>query len=375
MRKMMIMICVFCLSLNVQANLSEETLAKLVTNAQTKDNIQSGIIVIAIDGKIRYQESYGYADREKKSAITVDSFFPLGSISKQFTASLILKLAQEKKLDLQAPLNQYLDHLPAAWQGVTVHQLLTHTSGIPECVEKLSITTKDNDACYHAVRDLPLLFSPGSQFAYSNINYVLLAKVIAKLTGESYSDYWQQTIQQPLHLNGLFMPDQIGHYSFTAMQTANLVKHYQVDLKQQPPGYLSEHPASLGFARQLIGAGELVGNANDLIIWTDALFNGKVISKSSLTAMQTKYGYDIKKQRWYGYGLCIKESAVGDIYFHMGKVAQNGLVISAYLPSVKLNVIVLSNVFEAEFNPVPFMNYALGLTASLGQALKEDRGN
>lgn len=374
MCKMLIMICGFCLSLNAQASLSEDALAKLVANAQTNINVQSGIVVIAIDGKIRYQKSYGYADRQKKSAITVESLFPLGSISKQFTASLILRLAQDKKLDLQVPVSRYLDNLPTAWQSITVHQLLTHTSGIPDCVEKLSLKTNDNDACYRAVHDLPLLFSPGSQFAYSNINYVLLAKVIAKLTGLSYSEYWQQTIQKPLHLNQLFSSDQAGNFYFTAEQMSKLVKHYQIDLKQQPPHYLSEHPASLDFAKQLIGAGELVGNANDIIIWTDALFSGKVINKPSMIAMQTKYGYDANKQRWYGYGLCIKESVVGDIYFHMGKVARNGLVISTYVPSIKLNVVVLSNVFEAEFNAVPFMNYALGLTASLGQALKESKG-
>lgn len=360
------------LSICDASELSRSKMAALVAQADSANIIQSGIMVVAVDGKIRFVQSYGYADRQKKSAITVDSLFPLGSISKQFTASLILKLAQEKKLDLQAPIAQYLDNLPAAWQAVTPHQLLTHTSGLPECGEKLTLRTNDMDACYHAVHGQPLAFTPGSQFAYSNTNYVLLAKMAAKLTGLSYAAALQQMLLQPLDLKDTISPNEQGHYPFTTTQAANLVKHYHLDLKQQPVRYLSEHLASLGFAGQLNGAGELVGNANDLVKWTDALFNGSVLTKESLAKMQTQYAYDAKKQRWYGYGLCIRDSALGDIYFHLGKIAQNGLVMSAYLPSARLNVIVLSNVFETEFNPLPFMDYALGLTVSLGRYLKEN---
>ncbi len=374
MRKTLILLCLFCLTLSAQARGSDEAIAKLVASAQTKDDkVQSGIVVVAVDGKIRFAQSYGYADRQKKSVITVDSLFPLGSISKQFTASLILQLAQEQKLSLQAPVSQYLVNLPAAWRGVTIHQLLTHTSGIPECGEKLTLATSDPDPCYHAVLAEPLSFAPGSKFAYSNTNYVLLAKIAANLTHHSYSTYLQQAILQPWHLTNIISPNERGHYPFTATQTAELVKHYQVDLKQQPTTYLSEHPPSLSFASQLIGAGELFGNAKDLVVWTEALFNGQVLSKGSLAKMQTKYAYDAQKRRWYGYGLCIRESILGDIYFHMGKVAQNGLVISVYLPSTGLNVIVFSNVFESEFNAIPFMDYALALTLSIGQYLKENK--
>lgn len=364
MRKILIMFGIFCLTLSAQARVSEEAIAKLVASAQSKSKIQSGIVVVAVDGKIRFAQSYGYADRQKKSAITVDSLFPLGSLSKQFTASLILTLAQEKKLDLQVPINQYLENLPPAWQALTLHQLLTHTSGIPDCVEKLAIKTTDNDACFHAVRDLPLMFAPGSEFAYSNTNYVVLAKMIAKLTGISYSAYLQQALLQPLDLKNTISPNEQGHYSFSTTQTANLVKHYRIDFTEYPP--------SLGFAGQLAGAGELFGNAKDLVVWTDALFNGSILSKESIAKMQTKHAYDADKRRWYGYGLCIRESALGDVYFHLGKIAQNGVVMSTYLPCERLNVIVFTNVFETEFNSLPYMDYALGLTVSLGKYLKEN---
>ncbi|HRE32655.1 MAG TPA: hypothetical protein PLD88_11825, partial [Candidatus Berkiella sp.] len=82
-----------------------------------------------------------------------------------------------------------------------------------------------------------------------------------------------------------------------------------------------------------------------------------------------KYIYDEEKRRWYGYGLCIRESEVGDVYFHAGKIDRNGTLFSAYVPRSKLHLIVLSNVYEKDYNPLLIFDYGVGLVVALSKVL------
>lgn len=139
----------------------------------------SGVVLIAQNGKPLYAKAMGYANRDTKEPVTMDSHFVIMSVSKQITAALVLKEVEKGHIDLQKRLRTYLPDLKDKWgDSVTIHQLLNHTSGV-------------------VWYDQPLAFTPGYQLAYSNFGYVLLQSVLEHVTGKAYTillkDLFQQT--------------------------------------------------------------------------------------------------------------------------------------------------------------------------------------
>ncbi|HRE32656.1 MAG TPA: serine hydrolase domain-containing protein, partial [Candidatus Berkiella sp.] len=249
------------------------SIKSLVKKANSEKVIQSGLLVIAREGKILFTQSYGFADRENKLIFSIDTLFPLGSISKQFTAALILKLVEMKKIDLNAPIDTYLENVPKEWHQIKVHDLLTHTNGLKECYDLLKYSAPyDRDACFEAVKSLPLAQVPGKKFEYNNTGYFLLAKIIEKVTGKSYPDFIKQTLNKPLHLTHIYSPNLEGDYPSVIFQRDRLAKHYLITPQAEKLEYAKANETNLNFAHYLTGAGELIGNANDLIAWTQDLF-------------------------------------------------------------------------------------------------------
>ncbi len=165
------------------------------------------------DGKLAWAEGFGLANVETGAPITPDTVFDIASTLKQFTATAILLLAQEGKLDLDAPLRRYLPQLPSWADRVTLRQMMHHESGIPEFIglletRGLSISTpttqEDAIAALDTVQDLN--FEPGTQFAYTNSNYVLLSQVVEAVTGETLTAYLHDIIFEPLGLKAVMDP-------------------------------------------------------------------------------------------------------------------------------------------------------------------------
>ena len=154
------------------------------------------------DGKLVDARARGYANVELNVRARAQQAFEVGSISKQFTAYAILMLRDQGKLDLDTPVGRYLTDIPADWTKVTLHRLLTHTSGLPDLEEAFGYgiyreTPTDADFL-RRLAALPIEFEPGEKWHYSNTNYWLLALVIEKLTGLSYSEFMQRNIFTPL---------------------------------------------------------------------------------------------------------------------------------------------------------------------------------
>jgi CubicO group peptidase (beta-lactamase class C family) len=164
----------------------------------------SGTVLAERDGKVILERSYGYAVAEWQIQNSPATKYEIASLSKQFTAAAILQLVDASKLNVQDPVSKYYPDAPPSWQGMTIHHLLTHTSGLPEndwsdffkgkCV---SYTTDD---LVNTFRNRPLGFPPGSDWKYRNTDYYLLAYIIEKLSGESYGNYIAQHIFQPLKM-------------------------------------------------------------------------------------------------------------------------------------------------------------------------------
>src|ERR1700691_2797385 len=152
-----------------------------------------GTIVAERNDQVLVAKSYGAAVEEMQSPNSFETKFEIASLSKQFTATAILQLEDGGKLNVEDPVSKYYPEAPASWKGMTIHHLLTHTSGLPENewenFYKGKCTTYSTEEQVKTFRDRPLVFPPGSSWKYRNTEYYLLAFIIEKLSGESYATY------------------------------------------------------------------------------------------------------------------------------------------------------------------------------------------
>lgn len=165
-------------------------------------------ILVAQHGRIVYRHAYGLRDREHKRPATVDSYYEIGSITKQFTAAAILQLQEAGKLHLDDKLSVYLPHAPDAGE-VTLRQLLSHTSGMPEYLDAVDAAKAiDKPASFDKLMSYitgkPLDFPPGSRWSYSNTGYILAGRVIEVVSHESYRQYVQTHLLDPAGMTHTF---------------------------------------------------------------------------------------------------------------------------------------------------------------------------
>ena len=145
-------------------------------------------VVVVNHGSIVLSRGYGVASLQDEVLVTTKTVFPVYSITKAFTGVAAMQLVEQGKLDLAAPASRYLDGLPSAWQVVTIRQLLTHTSGLPNILdnETGALVAGGEDAAWTKVRAMPIEFAPGEKFSYCQTNYLLIGRIIEKLSGEPF---------------------------------------------------------------------------------------------------------------------------------------------------------------------------------------------
>ncbi|MFZ6743709.1 serine hydrolase [Undibacterium sp. JH2W] len=295
-----------------------------------KPGMPGAAVLILRDDQPVFKKAYGKASLELGVAMQADHVFHVASVSKQFTGAALLKLAEQGKLDLHAPVSQYLPDTPPAWAAVTLSHLASHTSGISNIFTLPAMQGRLREdltpaQLFAIAKDAPLRAAPGSQFHYATINYTLLAMVIGKVAGKPYETYVDEQFIQPLGLKHTVFA--IGNTVIPGLATPYAAGPSTV-------AFMSPH---LGY-----GGGSYYSSTSDLATWTLALQGGKVLSPASLALMNTAYKLNDGKQVHYGYGLrphTLHQAAYiqsnGDIPgFHSETV---------YLPSAKLFVALLHN--------------------------------
>lgn len=297
----------------------------------------SGAVLVAKDGHVVFQQGYGLANREWDAENTSKTIFRIASITKQFTAAAILILQQERKLSVQEKASRYLPDLPKAWDAVSVHQLLTHTSGIPNYmdapgVEQLNRSSATPEQLLALVQDKPLAFAPGSKWGYSNTNYLLLAMLVEKVSGQSYEDFLNAKILRPLHLGATaydrpepIVPGRASPYIFRDGKWTNA--------PQLDPSVLS-------------GAGGLHSNVEDLFTWFGALHDDRILSEDSRKAMFSIYPETAVNGEYEGYGVIIAQDGGQPVYITTGNITGFSSAEFDY-PKTGVCVIVLSNLDKA----------------------------
>lgn len=287
-----------------------------------------GTVLVARDGKVVFDKAYGMANLELDVPNTPDTKFRLGSITKQFTAAAILLLEQRGKLKVDDRVKTYLPDAPMAWDRITIFNLLTHTSGIPNFTSMpdygaVKLSSRSASAAVSAFRERPLDFGPGEQMSYSNSGYLVLGDIIEKVSGQSYEKFIAENIFTPLGMTNS------GYDSNTA-----IIKGRASGYAKMPSGYMNA-----GYIHMSIphAAGALYSTTRDLLKWEQALFAGKVVSKASLERMTTPFKNN------YALGLTSTMSRGRRVIAHNGGIDGFNTAM-AYYPDTRTVVIVLANV-------------------------------
>lgn len=276
----------------------------------------SGVVFVAHNGKVIFEKGIGTAKLKPFPPLTSASKFRIASDTKQFTAAAILKLQAQGKLNVKDSICKYLKPCPDGWDKVTLHHLLTHTSGIN------GLDLKDWDKPHTAaelvaqIEKLPLKFEPGAQFLYGNDGYILLAALIEQLSGKTYEAFLRESFFVPLKMNdtGIAVDD-------------TLLAGYQL------PEDVSN----------LVGGGDIYSTVQDLYRWTQALDAWQRDPASEYQPMfQPQVTSDIPGWK-YGYALDVANEK-GHLYVgHPGGLAQSYGSLVARYPDDGLTVIELSN--------------------------------
>jgi CubicO group peptidase (beta-lactamase class C family) len=297
-----------CNSLAQQKQQSTTLYSKIDTylTAGSKNGF-SGAIAVVKNGEIIINKGYGDANKETKTLNNPNTIFDIGSNTKQFTATAILKLVELGKLKVTDSLNTYFTGLPVDKRSITIHQLLTHTAGFSESIGndyssfgKLSkISQKD---FFEKLFASKLLSEPGEKYSYSNTGYSTLGRIIELASGQSYEAFLNEHLFTPAGMKqtGYLLPKwnikQLSRgYNRNVIETEPTITLYQ------EAGFVNWH---------LKGNGGINSTQNDMLLWHKALKTNKILSKKSFKKLITPYPHTSspKSTSSYGYGWGIKNS-------------------------------------------------------------------
>lgn len=297
-------------------------------SAQAEAGIFGGAVLVAQGGRVLLDKGYGLADTGHKLDFTPQTRFRIASLTKQFTAAAMLMLEAQGQLDVQDPVCRYLKDCPEAWQAITLQQLLTHSSGIPdfftfkELGDKMaSPMTPDELVAWYQQK--PLVFTPGKLYNYSNSGYNVLGDVIERVSGQSYADFLKQRIFDPLHM------DDTG-YDRTA------------DIPAQ--GYTRNGTSAVFLEPSLLfAAGGLYSTVEDLYRWDQALYTQDLVSQRLLDEMfQPRIAVPNQPGTSYAYGWVVDSSGPHLQLRHHGMIDGYVSLIMRF-PDEDATVIILCN--------------------------------
>ncbi len=292
--KIMIVSLVFHLVVFTNAGLSQSKIEKIdeVVSKYMEYRKFNGTVLVAEKGSVIFKKGYGFADHEWQIPLTTDTKFRLGSITKQFTSMLVLQLVEKGEIELEGNLSDYLPYYRKdIGEKVTIHHLLTHTSGIPSYTGLPDFFDEISRDPY-PVKDFVLKycsndleFEPGEMYRYNNSGYFLLGAILEELTGETYEELLKERIFNPLDMKD-------SGYDHHGTLISKRAKGYQVsgmEIVNAP--YLD---MSLPYS-----AGSLYSTVEDLYKWDQALYTDRLLSDEMKEKMYTPF----KNNYAYGWGI------------------------------------------------------------------------
>lgn len=311
-----------------------------------KEQVPGLAYAVLLNGKLVGSGVYGLADVELKSPVSISTVFPIGSIGKTFTATAIMLLQQQGKLKIDDPINKYFDSLPATWNKITIRNLLSHTSGIRDYLNNFpGYVAIDEDNARQEItpadflkmmKKYPLNFQPGERFSYCNAGFVLLGFIVQKVSGVSLPGFLQQNVFGPLGMNET-------SYVNNEKLTQNRASGYSINESGllENGMYISDFYSSLGDMG-------VMTSISDMIKWSKALNEGRIVTKSMLENMWKPSLLTNGTKATgifgnYGLGWSIENYRGYELIGHNGVFGAGFSADFLEFPDKKLNVIVLSN--------------------------------
>jgi CubicO group peptidase (beta-lactamase class C family) len=298
-----------------------------------------GAALIATDGKPVLRKGYGFANPMQKVANTPETGYQIASITKTFTASMIMQLRDEGKLSIDDPASRYLSGYPNLERdgvAVTIKQLLSHTSGVVDFLslydlENPSSFPPDLAALIDNIKRQPLAFTPGSDYLYSNSGYLFLGRIIEQITGASWETVLNQRLLEPLGMTHTWLT-------------------VPADPGPQAIGFLSVRGlllpiSTFGRTDLAEAAGGITSTVDDLLIWDQALWSGIVVPPATLAEMETPVLND--------YGLGLAQSTLDG----MPAIGHFGHTVGfrtdyEHIPELNATIIILSNREDIELGQI-----------------------
>jgi len=301
----------------------------------------NGAITIKQGKKVVYRYANGFANISTATTNDSNKIFAIGSLSKQFTATAILLLAQQGKLSLDDSIDKHLPYYKnEVGQRATIYHLLTHTAGIPDPMDtgkgidgiddplmKEKTLPISKEALIATFKDLPNHFAPGERHEYTNTGYILLADIIERITGKAYSEYLQAAIFTPA--------DMMNTSTFRPVNNKRLVESYN------GIGTDKVHTTKID-GSWLFGAGGLYSTTLDLFKWVDAVNNNKIFKSRKLDNLLAKPIDLGRNNEFYGYGLEMEELWGEKVYRHDGATAGT-IADFLYFPEQDITMVIYLN--------------------------------
>jgi CubicO group peptidase (beta-lactamase class C family) len=298
----------------------------LVRAELTRQHVAGIAVAISYDGKVVLDRGYGVRDRERDRPVDAQTRFALGSITKTFTATLVMQLVAQHRIGLDDRLDRYLPQAPHA-RELTIRELLAQRTGLADYVTHdtffgpLARTDVPAPQLLAPIADEPLGFAPGAHFAYSNTNYLLLGMVIEKVTGLPYERALERGLLAPAHLTR--------------------IAYGRRALDDEAVGYGVNELAPQWNAALMRGAGALWGDAGDLLQFDAAFFDGRIVAPSSVGTMTALTDSETSPFA-YGFGWLLSQVAGHREVWHNGGVPGFNARNSVF-PEDRLAIVVLSN--------------------------------
>ncbi len=314
----------------------------------------SGVVLIAEQGKPVYYKATGYLNFETKTQLDTTAIFELASVSKQFTAIVIMMLKEDGKLSYDDLLEKYIPGLPYA--GITIRHLLTHTSGLPDYQtimdqhwDKSKVANNEDILVYLKKHHPPSLFAPGEKYDYSNTGYVMLGSIAEKASGKDFIEFCRERIFTPLEMKNtdiLSLEKKKVIENFARGHIYVEDKHRYVRADSFPS---SNYTIWLGDRK---GPGRISSTASDLLKWDRALYSEKIISQATLKEAFTPYMLTNDSISNYGFGWTLETGNDGQqIVWHDGDNPGYKTIIIRFIEKNK-TIIILCNNAHSKFSEI-----------------------
>lgn len=285
------------------------------------------VCAVSQNGQMVVNRAYGAADLERRTPLTTNSVFDAGSLVKQFVAAATLLLVADGKLSLADNIRKHLPQIPDYGHKITIDHLLTHTSGIRDWTGIMPLTSTPTDALTITLRQRGLNFIPGEEWSYSNVGYVLLKEIVARVSGQSFSEFTRKRLFEPLGMN---------HTAYRTDLRA-VVKDRALAYDKERGGW----KMAMLLDNERGGGGALLSTPADLLIWNEALTNRR-LSAYVTEKIQEPARLNNGRQLGYARGLFVDTNRGGRFWWHSGS-ADGYKSVLARFPEQGLSVAIMCN--------------------------------